>query len=92
MARTNQEIAENSVATVIDFASIMLAYNLGVSQLGVAIGIAYAAFDAFIVIWLRKRLTNGIRIIFGSLFLNRLADPSETVVGGGELEVGRPID
>lgn len=61
MAWRSQELAENAVATVVDFASIMFAYTLGVYQLGVAFGAAYAAFDAYLVIWLRKPLTHGIR-------------------------------
>ncbi len=56
MAWLGQEFAENAVATVVDFASILFTYNLGVYQFGIAFGLAYAAFDAYIVIWLRKPL------------------------------------
>jgi len=58
---SSQELAENSVATFIDFASILVAYNLGVLQLGVAVGLAYAVFDAYIVIWMRRRITGVVR-------------------------------
>ncbi len=58
---SRQELAENSVATLIDFASILFAYNLGVLQLGVAVGFVYAAFDAYIVIWMRRRITGWVR-------------------------------
>ncbi|MCS4540035.1 MAG: hypothetical protein HYU03_05025 [Thaumarchaeota archaeon] len=61
MAWFKQELAENAVATVADFASIMFAYTLGVYQLGIAFGVAYAAFVAYLVIWLRKPLTRGTR-------------------------------
>jgi len=58
---SSQELAENSVATLIDFASILVAYNLGVLQLGVAVGLAYAVFDAYVVIWMRRRITGLVR-------------------------------
>ncbi len=61
MASPTSESAENAVATVVDFASIMVAYNLGVYQLGLFFGFAYAAFDAYIVIWQRKRFANWVR-------------------------------
>ncbi len=61
MAWLSQEIAENAVATVIDFASIIVAYNLGLLQLSIAAGVAYAAFDAYIVIWMRRRITRWVR-------------------------------
>ncbi len=37
------------------------AYNLGVYQLGVTFGLAYALFDAYIVIWQRKRFASWVR-------------------------------
>jgi hypothetical protein len=61
MAWLSQELAENAVATIVDFASILFAYNLGVYQFGISFGLAYAAFDAYIVIWLRKPLTRVTR-------------------------------
>src|SRR5207245_10551026 len=51
----------HSVAPVIDFASILFAYYLGVLQLVVAVGFVYAAFDAYIVIWMRRRITGWVR-------------------------------
>ncbi len=68
MAWLSQEIAENAVATVIDFASIILAYNLGLLQFSIAAGVAYAAFDAYIVIWMRRRITRWVKSFMG--FLN----------------------
>ena len=61
MAWLSQELAENSVATFIDFASILFAYNLGVLQLGIAVGLVYAVFDAYVVIWMRRRITGWVR-------------------------------
>jgi len=61
MAWLSQEFAENVVATVVDFSSILFAYNLGLHQFGTGFGLAYAAFDAYVVIWLRRPLTRGIR-------------------------------
>ena len=49
------------MATIVDFASILFAFSLGVSQFGIAFGLAYAAFDAYIVIWLRKPLARVTR-------------------------------
>lgn len=65
MAWFSQEIAENFVATVVDFASILSAYNLGLLQLGIVAGLAYAAFDAYVVIWMRTRITSWVRVLLG---------------------------
>ena len=72
MTWLSQELAENSVATFVDFASIFVAYNLGVLQLGVAVGFVYAAFDAYVVIWMRRRITRSVRR------LARLLHPAAT--------------
>ncbi len=69
MASLSQETADNAVATVVDFVSIMFAYNLGVYQLGVTFGLAYALFDAYIVIWQRKRFSSWVRR-FSRVFRN----------------------
>lgn len=76
----SQELAENSVATLIDFASILVAYNLGVLQLGVAVGLAYAVFDAYVVIWMRRRITGLVRRLV-RLLLRRPAAISTTSNG-----------
>lgn len=78
MAWPSQELAENAVATIVDFASIMFAYNLGVYQFGITFGLAYAAFDAYIVIWLRKPLTRATRRL---LYLFRRSDDRSEVIG-----------
>jgi hypothetical protein len=82
---SNQELAENSVATFVDFASILFAYNLGVLQLGVAVGLVYAAFDAYVVIWMRKRITGWVRMLVA--LLHRPAAIS-TESNGKKEEVG----
>ncbi len=51
---------ENLVASVVDIASLMFAYHLGVEQLGPIAGIGYGIFDAWIVIWQRERISNAI--------------------------------
>ena len=53
----NHEVFENVVASVVDVASIMVAYTIGISQSSFLLGIAYAIFDAIIVVWLRKPLS-----------------------------------
>ncbi len=77
MAFPIQELAENAVATIVDFASILFAYNLGVYQFGIAFGLAYAAFDAYIVIWLRKPLTRAIKRL---LYIFRKSDSRREVI------------
>ena len=52
---------DNLIASVVDVASIVFAYKLGVSQLGIAAGLGYGVFDAWIVIWQRDRIANGVR-------------------------------
>jgi len=82
MSWFSQEVVENLVATVIDFVSIIFAYNLGVLQLGAAVGIAYAAFDAYIVIWMRRRITGWVRRVLD--FVNPTGVPvtAESREGG----------
>ena len=57
----NHEVFENVVASVVDVASIMVAYTIGISQSSFLLGIAYAFFDAIIVVWLRKPLSRVVR-------------------------------
>ena len=57
----NHEVFENVVASVVDVASIMVAYTIGISQSSFLLGIAYAIFDAIIVVWLRKPLSRVVR-------------------------------
>jgi hypothetical protein len=52
-----QGIKENLVASGVDIGSIIFAYSLGVHNLNILFGLGYAAFDAWIVIWQRGRLT-----------------------------------
>ena len=56
----HQETGENIVATIVDITSIMVAYRLGMDQYGIVSALAYATFDAYIVIWQRKRLTKWV--------------------------------
>lgn len=77
MVWPSQELAENAVATIVDFASILFAYSLGVYQFGIAFGLAYAAFDAYIVIWLRKPLVRATRRF---LLLFRRSDGRSEVI------------
>ena len=56
----HQETGENLVATIVDITSIMVAYRLGMDQYGIVSALGYAAFDAYIVIWQRKRLARWV--------------------------------
>ena len=51
------DFAENLVATAADMLSISVAYQIGINQLGLLVGLMYAVLDAYLVIWQRKRLT-----------------------------------
>jgi hypothetical protein len=51
---------ENLVASVVDVASLFVAYHLGVEQLGPLAGIGYGFFDAWIVIWQRERISSAL--------------------------------
>jgi len=84
---SSQELAENSVATLIDFASILVAYNLGVLQLGVAVGLVYAVFDAFLVIWMRRPITGLVRRVARLLLLHPVATSTQSY-GKKEKEMG----
>jgi len=60
---SNHEVFENVVATVVDVASIMVAYVVGIHQFNFVVGIGYAFFDAVLVVWMRKPLTRLIRSV-----------------------------
>ena len=44
-----------------DVASIMVAYVVGIHQFNFIVGLAYAFFDAVLVVWMRKPLTRLVR-------------------------------
>jgi hypothetical protein len=75
--RASKEVHENLVASVVDVGSIFLAYSIGIHQLGFEFGIAYALFDAWIVIWMRKPITRMIKRI-----LTSGVKPNESYSGG----------
>lgn len=58
---SNHDIFENVVASVVDVASLMVAYTIGVTQSSVLLGLAYGIFDAIIVVWMRKPLARAVR-------------------------------
>jgi len=55
------DVFENTVATFVDIASIMVAYAVGIHQFNFLVGLAYALFDALIVVWMRKPLSRLVR-------------------------------
>jgi hypothetical protein len=61
---SNHELFENAVASVVDVTSVMIAYTIGIQQSNFLLGVAYALFDAFIVVWMRKPISRGIRGVF----------------------------
>ena len=60
----DRETYENLVATFVDVVSIMFAYSIGLRQLNLELGLLYAIFDAWIVIWMRKPIARGLRKLF----------------------------
>ena len=61
--RNSPEVFENAVASLVDMASILFAYQLGMNGFGIGMGVLYAMFDAFIVIWMRKPIARFARWI-----------------------------
>jgi len=57
----SHEAFENTVATFVDVASIMVAYTVGIHQFNFLVGMAYAFFDALVVVWMRKPLSRLVR-------------------------------
>jgi len=55
------ETFENVVATFVDIGSIIVAYAIGVNGYGLVAGLGYAMFDAFLVVWMRKRIVRLVR-------------------------------
>jgi hypothetical protein len=60
---SDHEVYENVVATVVDVTSVMVAYSIGIQQSSFVLGLAYAVFDAIVVVWLRKPITRMIRSV-----------------------------
>jgi hypothetical protein len=58
---SSHEAFENTVATFVDIASIMVAYTVGIHQVNFLVGVAYACFDALVVVWMRKPLSRLVR-------------------------------
>ena len=54
---------DNIIASVVDVASIVFAYNLGLAQLGLVAGLGYGMFDAWLVIWQRERIAAGLEYL-----------------------------
>ena len=57
-----RQTRDNIIASFVDVGSIFLAYQIGVSQLGIVAGIAYGLFDAWLVVWQRERISNFIHL------------------------------
>ncbi len=54
------ETEDKIVASFVDVGSIFLAYQIGLSQLGIVAGLGYGLFDAWIVVWQRERISRAI--------------------------------
>ena len=48
-----------------DVISIMVAYSIGIQQSNFLLGVAYAVFDAILVVWMRKPLSRLLRSVVG---------------------------
>ncbi len=49
---------------MVDIASIMVAYTIGISQSSFLLGLAYGLFDAILVVWMRKPISGAIHRLF----------------------------
>lgn len=63
MNKNDPEVFENTVASIVDMASILFAYQIGVYGFGMGLGVVYACFDAFLVIWMRKPISRFARSV-----------------------------
>lgn len=61
IVRIGPETLENAIATFIDVASILFAYQIGIARFSLEYGMVYAAFDAFIVVWMRRPIAQFAR-------------------------------
>jgi hypothetical protein len=61
MRGRNLDLFEKSLAGIIDVASVLVAYNVGMARLGLAYGMVYAGMDAFVVVWLSRPITGVVR-------------------------------
>lgn len=59
--KTDPDIFENAVASLVDVSSILFAYQIGVENFSILFGLMYAAFDAFLVVWMRKPIYRFVR-------------------------------
>lgn len=57
----SNEFQENLVASVVDVGSILFAFSLGLHQFGFQVGLGYALFDAWVVIWQKKNITKFVK-------------------------------
>jgi hypothetical protein len=58
---SHHDAFENTVASIVDITSVMIAYTIGIQQSSILLGLAYGVFDAVIVVWMRKPITRFIR-------------------------------
>ena len=75
---SNHELFENTIASVVDVISVMVAYSIGIQQSNFLLGVAYALFDALIVVWMRKPISRFIRGAF--LFLRGRSSAKDVLV------------
>ena len=61
MRSRNLDLFEKSLAGMIDVASVLVAYNIGMTRLGLVYGVIYAGMDAFVVVWLSRPITGIVR-------------------------------
>jgi len=62
--RPSTDIFENAVASIVDFGSIFMAYEIGSNRFSLEMGLLYGIFDAFIVVWMRKPIYRVIKSVF----------------------------
>ena len=86
---SDPEVFENAVASLVDVASILFAYQIGAYGFGLGFGVLYAGFDAFIVIWMRKPISRFARAINPFRLVRAQLNP--TVLGDGPSKDAEPV-
>ena len=86
---SDPEVFENAVASLVDVASILFAYQIGAYGFGLGFGVLYAGFDAFIVIWMRKPISRFARAINPFRLVRAQLNP--TVPGDGSSKDAEPV-
>ena len=88
---SDPEVFENAVASLVDVASILFAYQIGAYGFGLGFGVLYAGFDAFIVIWMRKPISRFARAMNPFRFAKGPAEGPVTIESNATASTGTTL-